>query len=188
MLLEGLKDPSSRAHWEEFDCRYRPLLLAVARRLGLNPVDAEDAAQETVTAFLLQYREGRYDREQGRLRDWRSGIMAHKVRDAQRRIHRQKLHVPEAASGEAIEQLADPAVRTTMEQEWSRALLRQCLDEIRREVTPQTFESFELYALHQWPAQQVAKRLGISLDVVYQNKRRVLQRIREILPTMEQTW
>jgi len=188
MLLEGLKDPASQAHWEEFDSRYRPLLLAVGRRLGLNPVDAEDAAQETATAFLVQYREGRYSREKGRLRDWLAGIMAHKVRDAQRRLHRQRALVSDRDATSAIEQIADPSVQAAMEQEWSRAVVRQCLEDIRSEVSPQAFESFELYALQQWPAQQVSQRLGISADVVYQNKRRILKRVRELLPGMEEAW
>ncbi|MCJ7543287.1 MAG: hypothetical protein MUP47_01770 [Phycisphaerae bacterium] len=41
-LLEGIKDPSNRAAWSELDRRYRPLILAVARRLGLGHDDAED--------------------------------------------------------------------------------------------------------------------------------------------------
>lgn len=187
MLLEGLKDPSNHASWQEFDCRYRPLLMSVARKLGLNPVDAEDASQETLSAFLVQYRQGRYKREQGRLRDWLAGIMAHKVRDLQRKLQRQK-KLGQAEINDAIEDVADPNLQSAMQQEWSRAVLRQCLDEIRREVAPQTLESFELYALQQWPAQQVASRLGISLDVVYQNKRRILARIRELMPQMEETW
>jgi len=42
-LLEGLKDPADRTSWIEFDRRYRPLVFLVARRMGLQAVDAEDA-------------------------------------------------------------------------------------------------------------------------------------------------
>jgi DNA-directed RNA polymerase specialized sigma24 family protein len=41
-----------------------------------------------------------------------------------------------------------------------------------------------LFALQQWPAEQVARRLGISVDLVYQNKRRMLARIRQLLTEM----
>jgi hypothetical protein len=34
----------------------------------------------------------------------------------------------------------------------------------------------------------VAQRLGMSADLVYQNKRRVLLRIRELLPQVEDSW
>ncbi len=184
ILLNGLKDVSDDASWQEFDGRYRPLLLAVGRRLGLAPADAEDAAQEAMAAFVVDYRGGRYKRENGRLRDWLTGIMTHKVRDAQRRMHRKR----QSAGGDSVELIEDTSVRTAMEQEWAQAVLRQCMERVRHEVTPQMFESFELFALKQWPAGQVAQHLGISADLVYQNKRRVLVRIRELLPQIEETW
>lgn len=186
ILLEGLKDSSDRTVWQEFDGRYRPLLMAVGRKLGLGVADAEDAAQEAMAAFIVEYRAGRYRREMGRLRDWLSGIMAHKVHDTQRRLHRQRAMAKDSAA--ALELIEDNSVREAIEQEWDRAALRQCLEEVRREVTPQMYESFELVALKQLPAAHVAERLGISPDSVYQNKRRVLIRIRELLPQIEELW
>jgi RNA polymerase sigma-70 factor, ECF subfamily len=186
ILLEGLKDLSNGAAWQEFEARYRPLLLAVGRRLGLTEADAEDAAQETVAAFLRDNREGRYSRERGRLRDWLAGIMSHKVRDLQRRqVREDKLLREQPAASDGAE---DERIHAVMEEEWGKATLRMCLEEVRKEVAPQMYESFELSALRLWPAGQVAKRLGISVDAVYQNKSRVLQAIRELLPKMEEIW
>jgi len=184
VLLEGLKDSSSEDAWREFDARYRPLLLAVARRLGLDPVEAEDAVQETLTAFLIEYRQGRYSRDKGRLRDWLGGILTHKVRDAQRRQQRRRTAEPEAARAESVE----ATVHAALEQEWSAAVLRQCLHTVSQEVSPSMYESFELFVLQQRPAAEVAQRLGISPESVYQNKRRVLQRIRLLMPEMEAQW
>ncbi len=186
ILLEGLKDHANQMAWREFDARYRPLLLAVARRLGLAEEDADDAVQETVTAFVAQYAKGRYQREKGRLRDWLCGIMTHKVRDIQRRLLRHR----QVASQEAcmMAEIEDNSVQAAMEAEWSNAVLRQCLEEIRQEVQPRTFETFELFVLKQWPARQVAQRCGVSSDVVYQNKRRILQRTRELMPRIEEIW
>ena len=186
ILLEGLKDLSNGAAWQEFDARYRPLLMAVGRRLGLREADAEDAAQETVAAFLRDYREGSYSRERGRLRDWLAGIMSHKVRDVQRRQVREDRILRE--NPPAAESAADDRIKVVMDEEWAKATLRQCLEEVRKEVSPQMFESFELSAMQLWPAGQVAKRLGISVDAVYQNKCRLLQAIRELLPKMEELW
>jgi RNA polymerase sigma-70 factor (ECF subfamily) len=75
-----------------------------------------------------------------------------------------------------------------MEEEWQAVVLRRCLERVRTEVAPQTIESFEMFALQDRPAEQVARQLGVSVDVVYQNKRRVLLRIRELLPQLEQSW
>ena len=139
-----------------------------------------------MTAFVAQHAQGRYDRDKGCLRDWLCGIMAHKVRDNQRRhLRRQPADPREADRATEIE---DTSVQAAMEAEWSNAVLRQCLEEMRQEVQPKAFETFELFVLKQWPARQVAQQCGVSLDVVYQNKRRILQRIRERLPKVEEIW
>lgn len=188
LFLQRITDLSDHAAWEQFDQRYRPILMSVGRRLGLGVVDAEDAAQETLAAFLVDYRAGRYKREMGRLRDWLAGIMAHKVRDSQRRTQRHSALIGAAATSPPVESIEDKSVELAMQKEWLAAALRQTLDLVRQECTPEMFESFELFALQQWPAAQVAKRLGISADSVYQNKRRVLLRIRELLPQAEEAW
>jgi RNA polymerase sigma factor (sigma-70 family) len=186
ILLEGLKDLSNDAAWQEFDARYRPLLISVGRRLGLADADAEDAAQESIAAFLRDYQQGLYHRDRGRLRDWLAGIMSHKVRDLQRRQIREDQHLRETAPPSPSPQ--DTPLHAIIEDEWAKATLRQCLEEVRKHVSPAMFESFELSTLQLWPATLVAQRLGISVDAVYQNKRRVLQAIRDLLPTMEDTW
>jgi RNA polymerase sigma factor (sigma-70 family) len=185
VFLEDLKDLSNEAAWGEFDRRYRPLLMGTARRLGLKGADADDAAQETLTAFVADCRDGRYRRERGRLRDWLAGIMAHKVRDIQRRHHR--AHAASLHESGALE-IEDHSIQAALEEETAKAVLRQCLAVVRDEVSPVVFECFDLFALRQWPAQQVAGRLGISVDLVYQNKRRMLQRVRELVNELEETW
>jgi len=188
-LLEHLKDTASQASWHAFDARYRPLILAVGRRLGLQDADAEDAAQETLSAFVEAYRQGRYQRQKGRLRDWLSGIARNKIRDVYRKRSNQEKLVPDRTGVTSFwDQIEDQNVDPIWEEEWRKAVLRQCLLEVRQQVSPRTFEAFELFALKRQPAAQVAVHLGVSQDVVYQSKSRVLVRIRELLPDMQEVW
>ena len=80
-LLEGLFDPANQELWRHFDERYRPVIIAFARRLGVEPTDAADIAQETLVQFLRDYREGKYDRNRGRLHCWIIGIAKHRIAD-----------------------------------------------------------------------------------------------------------
>ncbi len=188
-LLEGLKDPADRSSWIEFDNRYRPLALAVSKRLGLQESDAEDAAQETMAAFLKGYSENKYDRSKGRLRDWICGIASHKIRDIQRRQGRREKHISGKTDGESIINLAeDSDVRPLWDDECKNSILRQCLEEVRREVSYKVYESFDLYALKGQPVEQVASHLQISVSSVYKNKSRILQRIRETVKLVEEIW
>jgi RNA polymerase sigma factor (sigma-70 family) len=189
MLLNGLRDPSDKTCWEQFDGRYRPLVLAVGRRLGLQEADVEDAAQEAMAAFVQAYRRNQYDRDKGRLRDWLCGIASHKIRDIQRKRSRQEKPVTDKTdAANILNQIEDHRMKTFWEDECKKAILRQSLEEVRREVDPRAFEAFQLFALQQWPATRVAAHLQISEDVVYQNKRRILARVRKILPQMEEIW
>ena len=51
-LLEALLDPADDEIWQDFDRRYRPILIAFARRLGLPDEDAADAAHDTLLRIL----------------------------------------------------------------------------------------------------------------------------------------
>ena len=70
------------------------------------------------------------------------------------------------------------------------AVLRGLLkgSEIRAIVDPQTYTAFEEFALKERPAADVARELRITENSVFGCKRRVLHRLREILPLMEDAW
>ena len=188
-LLEGLADSGDQGAWRKFDARYRPLVLAVARRLGLQNSDAEDAAQETMTAFVQAYRQRQFDRQKGSLKDWLRGFAYHKVRDLQRRRGRQeKPLVDKTDATRFLNQIEDKDVEAVWDEEWDNAILRQCFEEVRQAVEPRTFEAFRLLVLEEWPAKRVASHLQVTEDVVYQSKSRILARVRELLPRVAAVW
>jgi RNA polymerase sigma-70 factor (ECF subfamily) len=59
---------------------------------------------------------------------------------------------------------------------------------VRSEVKPETMRAFERFALDELPADEVAAELGLTQNAVFGAKRRVLGRIRELLPLVEDTW
>lgn len=188
-LLQAIRDPADGVAWGEFDGRYRPILLSTARKLGLDRQDAEDAAQEALAAFATGHRQGRYERERGRLRDWLLGIARHKIHDiCRRRARREMLEADRPATTGFLDKISDEQVNATYEAEWQGALLRECLHEARQCVEPETFEAFELVALKQWPAANVAAHLGISRESVYQSKCRVLRHMCRIRKELQQNW
>ncbi|UCC30811.1 MAG: sigma-70 family RNA polymerase sigma factor [Phycisphaerales bacterium] len=189
ILLLAIRDPGNAAGWEQFDHRYRPVLVMTARRLGLSQEDAEDAAQETLAAFAAGHRAGRYDRAKGRLRNWLLGIARHKIQDVHRsRGKREMLEADRRETSGFLDKISDEQVDTTYETEWRRALLRECLNEVRHHVEHKTLEAFELFGLKQWPVSAVAARLGMSEESVYQSKSRVLKHICRLREELEESW
>jgi RNA polymerase sigma-70 factor (ECF subfamily) len=181
-LLHGLRDPRNDTVWTSFTERYRPVVVGIARRAGLTAADAEDVAQQTLLAFAGAYREGKFDPRRGRLRHWLCGIARTTTRNWARQQRRPlaALDPEEPADGDRFAEL--------WEEEWREAVLRQCLGEVRREVHETTFRAFVEFALEGRPAGEVARELGISENAVFGAKRRVMARIRELRPLMDEIW
>ena len=188
-LLESLLDPSNDAAWRRFGARYRPMVVRFAAKLGLSPADAQDAAQEAMMAFAQAYRQGAYDRSKGRLRSWLCGIAYNKVKNIQRRSRNRPVVADQSAAAGLLASVEAPNnVERLWEKEWQRAVLGECMDEAAHHVDSTTFEAFGLFALEQWPADQVAEHLGISRSAVYNGKNRVLNRMRELCRQIEDFW
>lgn len=187
-LLEGLRDPANQAVWLTFVGRYRPLIVRYGERLGLSAEDAEDVAQASLLAFCEAYRERRYERVRGRLREWLFGIVHNQVRNWQRR-HARPEAVPETKAEGLLDGLESREGQEQLwEAEWRDSVARACLDLVRSEVQASTFEAFERFALEGRPAEEVAAELGLTPNAVYTAKRRVLRRVRELRPLLEDAW
>lgn len=189
-LLEGLREPENRTVWSQFDARYRPVIVGYARKLGLTEADAQDAAQQGLIEFSRSYREGKYDPGKGRLRDWLFGIARVQILNWRRRHRGREVQMLDQ-SGEtnffaAIED--DDRLQQLWDDEWRQAVLRQCLEEVRREFDGSTLEAFELFVWKGRPAQEVADELGMTPNAVFLVKHRVTKRIRQLMPAMEEIW
>lgn len=178
-LLEGLFNPDDEVVWQAFDLRYRPIITAVARRLGLSVSDAEDVAQETLIQFVRDYRAGRYQRERGRLRGWIVGIARHRVID-QHRSHGRRKEVPGATSLERIPQ--DNELEKLWDEELDRSILRQALEELRRttRTSEKSIRAFEQIVFDRRSVNAVSEDLDMTPHDIYVSRSRITARLREI--------
>ena len=189
-LLDGLRDRGNSAAWQQFMERYEPMLMACAKRAGLGEHDSRDVVQETLIAFMEAYREGKYERDRGRLRHWLQGIVFNKVRQAWRRHQKREVQiVDETSATNFINRVPDEAEMTDIfEEEWEQAVLNECLREARRQVDEKTFQAFKLYTMDSWPPEKVAEHLGITKNAVYVYKKRVLSRLRRLQEQITEVW
>ena len=189
-LLERLKRADDRTVWGGFVERYRPVVVGFARRRGLGLEDAEDAAQRTLLAFCQAYQAGQYDRQKGRLRKWLLGIAHNQICEVLRRRSRREMQFGNASDADDyLGQIADADHWEPLwEEEWRQAVLAQCLAEIREQVNPKTVQAFEMFVWKEQPAREVAQELGMSEHAVYLAKHRILRRMRELLPQIEEIW
>ena len=188
-LLEGLSDPANGTVWRGYLERYRPLVEAYARQLGVAAEDVEDVAQNTLVDFWNAYRSGGYDRSRGRLSSWLFGIATNRVRAWTRARARRSVHAGDTTAESTLAALSDePALAELWERESHDALLYEALRHLRRESSPETMRAFELFALQELSAKEVARELDVSENTVFQAKRRMLARLRELLPVLRDRW
>lgn len=184
-LLDGLVDPENAPIWERFDRRYRPLLFAVAHRLGLGDADAADVAQDVLATFVREFRDGRYDRSRGRLRQWLLAFLRARVIDRHRRRARR------GADAALPSELPDErSVTDAWERERRMLLLRSALDELRStsRTDPRTIGVFELLYMHGMSPTAAAGELGLTVEEIYVARSRVAGRIRAIVKRLDDCW
>lgn len=180
-VLEDLKTSNDTLAWQRFCDYFHPVVVNFATQLGLSATDAEDAAQETMVAFLKAFRDGKYDREKGRLSNWLFGVAKRVILNLRGHQPLERL-VADKATGTSFWDLIqdDHDIERSWETQWRQMVLTRCLEQARREFAPKVFEAFELYALSQMPVDEVAQRLTMSRNAVYIAKSRVLSRLRQL--------
>ncbi len=180
-LLMCLGEAGNQTVWRHYVDRYRPVLLAYARRLGAPEAAAEDIAQETLASFAAAYRQGGYQRERGRLRQWLFGIARKQVVNWRRRSAREVQVTAGTDGTDFFDRISgESQLEAVWDQEWQEAVVGLCLKHVRCEVEPATYQAFELFACRGWPARRVGEALGLSENAVFSARRRVLHRIREL--------
>lgn len=183
-LLDGLHESGNRAVWSEFDRRYRPILVGFLRRMGLNDSDSADVAQETLACFVQDYRQGRYDRQQGRLRSWLIGIARCRLADLRRGQARRREFRGESA---IVDLPHDIDSETIWEAEERRHIFELAVEELHQtsRFNSRTIEAFERVVLKHEPVENVSSEMGLTAQDIYNAKNRVVERLREIVKRYE---
>ena len=183
-LLQGLHETDNTIAWEVLDSRYRPIVIGLARRLGLSAQDADDVAQETMLRVLDEYRQGRYDRERGRMRSWLLTIARTKIAD----VHRKRGIRKEARGESAMITCPDDA---ELEDLWlserRRVILREALADLQShsKTADKTIIAFEKLVFHRQSVSDVADELEMSENDVYLAKSRTTKRLKKTVEHLE---
>jgi len=177
LMLDGLKDPTNDLVWSQFDARYRPIIEAIAKHMGLRAEEAADAAQQALSDFAFAYRAGKYIRGRGRLRSFLISIARHRAVDV--------LRTRRSLRGDsAVEYLPDEkTIDTFWTSERRRTIALAAITRLREEsrVSEGNLNAFELLVIHGKTPEEVAVACGITPSQVYTAKNRIAPRLREII-------
>lgn len=184
LTLVGRVQANDEAAWQRLVDLYGPLIFSWGCRGGLSTEDAADVMQEVFTSVAKAIRQ--FDpAARGRFRGWLWTITRNKIRDHYR------ISETQARGGDsAYRQLTEFA--ESLPEKWDddasdvtrneiRSLYHRALELIRTDFQQQTWQAFWLSVVDEIPTDEVASRLGISVNGVRQAKSRVLRRLRSEL-------
>lgn len=179
-LLARLRDAQDVASWEEFTSIYRPLLLRIARRFGLQEADAENLAQQVLMKVAGQLEQWDTTKPSVGFRRWLATVARNTAIDAIRRVR------PDAARGGTSIQLALHEVpkqqddsEVLFRRELERQVFRWAAARIRPEFAGGTWAAFWETMVEGRDCAIVAEELGKSVGAVYTARSRVMQRLKE---------
>jgi RNA polymerase sigma-70 factor (ECF subfamily) len=180
-LLERIRDAADAPAWEDFWRHYGALIFTFAKRRGCSDATAQDVVQDVMFEVFKGREVLHYDPAKGRFRDWLGGVVRHRV-FRRRQAPGERIR---AAGGSCDQVLADQSEPVAAaDHEWQElfddAVLDVLLNTVRDEVSPATYQAFELTMIQDLPGAEVARATGLSRNAVYLARKRVLKRLREL--------
>jgi RNA polymerase sigma factor (sigma-70 family) len=177
-LIVRLKDRDDQAAWQEFVEIYRPVILRLAARRGMQHADAEDLAQQVLVSISKAIGRWEIAPKRARFRTWLHRVAENAILNALSR------GAPDRARGEA----GHPAVEHAAEDgpdsdllrlEYRREVFRWAARQIRPEFQPATWKAFWLSAVEDRAPEEVARLLHKSVGAVYAARSRIMRRLHE---------
>jgi RNA polymerase sigma factor (sigma-70 family) len=191
-LLSRLRDLGDDASWQAFFDTYWRLIYNVARKVGLGDADAQDVVQETVIAVARKLPDFHYDPSKGSFKQWLLLITRRRIHDHLRRHYRAAPFLATVEEQAASLRNApspvhspDQAIEAAWECEWRETLLQTALARVRQRCNPKHYQVFDYCVLHNLPAPEVARMLGLSGAQVYLAKHRVWLAVRRAVDELE---
>lgn len=192
-LLARLKDWEDNASWREFFDTYWRLLYNFAVQRGLHHDEAQEVVQETVVAVARSIGKFHYDPKVCRFKTWLLGVTWSKIANQfARRARTSALAAPsrpdDSTGTDPLERVPDEQAgqwEQAWDAEWEKHLMDAAVQRVKRQVSIEQFQMFDLFVLKQWPARDVAKTLGVSIGHVYVAKHRIAKLVRKEIEALE---
>lgn len=184
-LLIRLHDRADEQAWFRFVELYRPAILRLASRRGLQPSDCEDLAQNVLLSVAGAIDRWEADPARGKFGTWLYTVAHRRVIDALRR--RSALGI---SGGTTIERLLDEREERREDSrllrlELRRQVFQRVAAEIRDEFHETTWSCFRLVAVEGVDVAEAARRTGKTIGAAYAAKGRVARRLIEKIRELE---
>lgn len=152
------------AAWQEFEQRYRAVFLRLGKRVGMNPEDCEDLAQDVLIELSKRLPQFVYDRSRGPFGGWLMKIARSKLTNE---FRRRQQAVPTEQPPSSVIHVGGVDHNAVAPEEAAIAgerfaLFTKALRELATDTNPSHFTLFVEVYLKERPGAQVAHEMGIA--------------------------
>lgn len=173
-LLDKLTTPHAEEAWHRFVDLYTPLLYHWAQKMSIPADDIGDLIQEVYVHLLKELPEFQVNRR-GHFHGWLHVVFKNKALEWLRKKQKQ------LANGHLSDVYSYDTSSATVELEYRKYLTERILQILKDSFPETTWKACWESVVADRPAEQIAKELGISINMVYLAKSRVLRQLREEL-------
>ncbi len=179
-LLAKLKKSENHEAWLEFETIYRPFILSLILRMGINADDAEDISQAVLTKVWQKIEDFEYNQNKGKFHNWLAAMTRNTVKDF---FRTKKNFITGRDSVEyqeqyvAIEEQVLPDIENLAREEWVLHITNLAWDNIKDGIYETKREVFKMVS-QEIPTKEIAAKLGISEASVRVYKAEVFEKMR----------
>ena len=188
-LLRQIDNDARHARWAEFVARYSPTCRRFLRR-HFPSLEADDILQETFAALAKALPDYRYDpKEKGHFRNYLGGILRNKALMALRKQKRDEEVLADYAGVLESCRLGGGTEGTrsgSSAADWQKSVFEIALQQLMSDpsIHDRTKQIFVRTAIQQEKPEAVATALGVSRNVVDQQKRRTLAKFKALVAAL----
>lgn len=193
-LLGRLKDWQDNESWRDFFDTYWRLIYGFAIQRGLSHEEAQEAVQETVVAVAKSIGRFEYDPKVCAFKTWLLGVTGSKIANQFAKRARSSATYARRSSDTDSQgtSLLGRLPETNpcqwdkaWDAEWAKNLMEAAIQRVKRRVSIEQYQMFDLFVLKDWSAREVAKTLGVTVAHVYVAKHRISKLIRKEVEFLE---
>ncbi len=175
-LLIRLADAADAAAWDEFVAIYRPMILRLGLRKGLQPSDADDLAQRVLMSVSRVISDWEKDPARGSFRSWLRTVARNAIINMLQRGPKE-IAVGGSEFLDVCHAVESPSAKIEglIDDEHDRCVLRIAADRIEQQVAQTTWEAFWRTTMQGESVQDAAEALGVSVGKVYGARSRVMK-------------
>lgn len=185
-LLEEIQANNSDDAWRDFCGIYESLIQGWLGRQGVQPADADDVRQETMSTVFKEIANFEHSGRTGAFRRWLRNIVSNRLRRLweKKSVQRRKEGVFELSA--LADQLADDRSRLSAiwDHEHDIFVIDKILESLERQFSNQSIKVFRKVAIQGEPARQIADELGITLGALRVAQHRVLKAVKQAAGAM----